>query len=89
MQEVILSPYGLKFAQGIIHVISNCLSAERKKKKIFGKFEEDMAFNEDAVVKQELNIRSKIINLCLTDEVFEDREICGKIFLFFVCCHVC
>lgn len=48
-----------------------------------------MAFNEDAVVKQELNIRSKIINLCLTDEVFEDREICGKIFLFFVCCHVC
>lgn len=33
MQEAILSPYGLKFAQGIIHVISNCLSAERKKKK--------------------------------------------------------
>lgn len=31
MQEAILSPYGLKFAQGIIHVISNCLSTKGKK----------------------------------------------------------
>lgn len=31
MQEAILSPYGLKFAQGIIHVISNCLSTEGEK----------------------------------------------------------
>lgn len=30
MQEAILSPYGLKFAQGIIHVISNCLSTKEK-----------------------------------------------------------
>lgn len=30
MQEAILSPYGLKFAQGIIHVISNCLSSKGK-----------------------------------------------------------
>lgn len=32
MQEAILSPYGLKFAQGIIHVISNCLSTKGEKK---------------------------------------------------------
>jgi len=30
MQEAILSPYGLKFAQGIIQVISNCLSTTGK-----------------------------------------------------------
>lgn len=48
MQEAILPPYGLKFAQGIIHVISNCLSTKGKK---LGKFKEDMAFTEDAVVK--------------------------------------
>lgn len=34
MQEAILSPYGLKFAQGIIHVISNCLPNKGKKKKL-------------------------------------------------------
>lgn len=48
MQEAILSPYGLKFAQGIIHVISNCLSTKGKKP---GKFKEDMVFTDDAVVK--------------------------------------
>lgn len=45
MQEAILSPYGLKFAQGIIHVINNCPPNKGKKKKV-GKFKEEMDFTE-------------------------------------------
>lgn len=48
MQEALLSPYGLKFAQGIIHMISNCLST---KGKTLGEFKEDTVFSEDAGLK--------------------------------------